>query len=337
MKTSAYTPFEVQTRDRIVGLFVIGAVLLFLIGILIPAIQRLTGDEGIPFFTILDQTYGIVSAAKVSLSGVDIGNVKEVSITEDGQVRVDIILSSKYAQFYTNKSRLTVDTNISASTILSGSGLILEPGNEANGLMEPGSLIRIETPQRFGSILEEIDLVALTDQITGIVDNIDSITTGLAENQNKIYASFDNLQEVTQSLAEVSKSLPAMVSAIDSSLVALRESLAGINELVGHTDEDLQETLKNAVALTAQATSTLAQAEKLFERTTPVMDQLPSVLITTDVALKSLTQLSDQLGNWWLLGGGNGRPAKEPPGPTAHPHDDSLYELEGVQAISSND
>lgn len=335
MKTSAYTPFEVQTRDRIIGLFVIGAVLLFLLGVLIPAIQRFSADDGIPFFTILDQTYGIAPAAKVSLSGVEIGNVKEVSITDEGQVRVDIVLSSKYAQFYTNNSRLTVDTNISASTILSGSGLILEPGKEANGLMQPGALIRIDAPQGFGSILEDIDLVALTEQVTGIVDNIDSITTGLAENQSKIYASFDNLQEVTQSLAEVSRSLPAMVKAIDRSLAALEESLAGVNELVGHTDEDLQKTLKNAIALTTQATSTLAEAQELFESTTPVMAQLPSVLITTNIALKSFTQLSDQLGNSWLLGG-SGTPAKEPPGPTAHPHDDSLYQLEDVQVISSN-
>ena len=46
MKTTAYTPFEVDNKDRIVGFFVIVAVLLFLIGFLIQPndIQRLAID-----------------------------------------------------------------------------------------------------------------------------------------------------------------------------------------------------------------------------------------------------------------------------------------------------
>lgn len=334
MKTTAYTPFEVGNKDRVVGFFVIVAVLLFLIGFLLPAIKRLGGDEGIPFYTTADRTYGIAVDALVSLRGVEIGKVTDIRITEGGMVRVDISLSRDYQPFYTQKSSLSVDTNLGVSTILTGSGLILQPGKQSNGPLQPGSFIPMDAPQGFAQILEELDLIQLVDQITAIIDSVEEVTSGLAENQGKIYTSLDNLQEVTANVAKVTQELPSMVSSVEKSLAELENGLASVNLLVEHTDADLQATLKNAIELTQQATQTLAEAELLFKATTPVMNQLPSFLITTDVALQSFTELSDQLATSWLLGGTSAEPSGFE-GPTSHPHDDSLYESKDNGKVST--
>lgn len=329
MKTSAYTPFDVSTKDRIVGFFVIGAVLLFLLGFLIPFIQNLADDKGVPFYTVLDQTYGIAPEATVSLRGVVIGSVVTVGITEDGMVRVDIALSPIYREFYTRNSSLTVDSNIGLSTILTGSGLILSPGKAENGLMEPGAFIGTDTPQGFGSILAELDLVQLTDQVTEIVANVEDITSGFAQNQDKIYRSIDHLEQVTASLAKVSEELPRMVKSVDQSLLALQSSMQGIDKLIVATGKDIQLTLENTAQLTQQATLTLGEAETLFKATTPLMNQLPVVLVTTNIALQSITELTDQLSQSWLLGG-DGKKVSRPAVPSAHPHDDELYKLEST-------
>jgi ABC-type transporter Mla subunit MlaD len=329
MKTSAYTPFQVGTRDRVVGFFVIGAFLLFLVGFFIPLVQRIQADEGVPFYTVLDQTYGIAKDATVTMRGVLIGNVTEVGMTTDGMVRVDFKLSPVYRDFYTNRSRLSVDTNISASSLLTGSGLILHPGSRDNGVMKDGDFVVADTPQSFGSILEEIDIVMITDQVTEIVSNVEEITSGINENQDKIYRSLDNLEETTSNVAQVTNELPGMVESVDQSLVSLQNSLAGVDKLIGDTNEDMQLVLKNSVALTEQATATLAEAEILMRSTTPMMNQLPTVLVTTEVALQSITELTDQLSRSWLLGGGGGNsPSVIPIGPAVHPHDDSLYDLD---------
>ncbi len=326
MKTSAYTPFDVSARDRIVGFFVIGAVLLFLVGFLIPFIQSLSDDKRIPFYTVLDQTYGIAPEAIVSLRGVPIGGVTAVGITRDGMVRVDIALSRIYEEFYTKRSTLTVDSNIGVSTILTGSGLILSPGKAENGLLEQGEFISTNAPQGIGSILEELDIAQLTDQVTDIVANVEEITAGLADNQDKIFMSIDNLAQVTASLAQVSGELPGMVNSVDQSLIALQSSMQGIDKLVLTTDKDLQLTLKNAVQMTEQATLTLSEAEILFRATTPLMSQLPVVLVTTDIALQSITALTEQLSQSWLLGGGGGEEVVKPALPATHPHDNQLYQ-----------
>lgn len=333
MQTSAYTPFDVSARDRVVGLFVIGALLLFLIGFLIPFIQRFAEDEGIPYYTILDQTYGIAPESTVSLRGVIIGNVTGVAITHEGMVRVDISLSPTYEEFYTDGSVLSVDSNIGVSTILTGSALILAPGDSSNSLLPAGEYISTTTPQGIGSILEAMDIERMTTQVQDIVSNLDSITTGVAENQHRIYTSLENLEQVTASLAQISAELPGMVSAVDKSLVSLQKSMQGVDRIVAGTEKDLSATLSNAVKLTEQATRTLSETERLMQETRPALQQLPNVLVTTDVALQGITDLTDQLSRSWLLGGGGSAKTidvRVPYAPNVHPHDDSLYSVEST-------
>ncbi len=324
MTATGHTPFEVGARDRVVGLFVIGALLLFLIGFLIPFVHRLNAEEGIPFYTVLDQTYGIGVEASVSMRGVPIGNVTAVSMTTEGMVRVDFKLSPAYQPFYAEGSRLAVDTELGVSTLLTGSGLIFQPANQDNGVMDPGTFIPADTPKGISSILEEIDIIMLTDQVTEIVANVEEITRGMNQNQDKIYRSIDNLETVTASLAEVSRTLPGMVASVETSLTSLQGSMAGINELIANTDDDLQATLENTVTLTHQASLTLAEAETLMRESAPAIRQLPITLISVDLALQSMTQLTDQMNRSWLFGGETIAPTVTV-GPPRHAYDDEVY------------
>jgi ABC-type transporter Mla subunit MlaD len=328
-KTSAYAPFQVASKDRIVGLFVIGAVLLILIGFLIPAINKLAADERLVFYTELDQTYGIAPEASVSLRGVAIGHVVAVAITPVGMVRVDMALSQDYANFYTRGSRLAVDTNIGVNTILTGSGLILTPGTADLAPLDKNAYIPTDVPQGIAALLEELDVVKLTQQVTDIVANVESITFGINSNQDKIYRSLGNLETVTQNLAQVSLSFPGMVESVDKSLGTLEITLTGVDKVIRSTDISLQASLENIALLTTQATTTLAETSELMQATGPVMQQLPTVLLTTDVALQSITRLTDQVSQSWLLGGG-AQAIAPPPVFSAHLHDDAAYEMLSV-------
>lgn len=332
MSTSAYTPFEVGTRDRIVGFFAIGAVLLFLVGFIIPFIRALAEDEGKPFHTVLDQTYGVARNADVTMHGVPIGKVRGVAITADGMVRVDVALSLEYEDFYRRNSRLEVNQELGMA-LLTGTGLILHPSGSDNALLDAGAMIVTDAPTSFGSVLDEINVQQLADQVTEIVTNVEDITTELVNNQDKIYASIDNLEQVTRSLAEITETLPGMVDSVDQSLTAMQSSLEGVDKMIAATDQDLQQTLANSVELSSQATNTLAEAEIMMRESAPIIAQLPGFMITTDLALQSMTQLTDQLNQSWLFGGGSG-PTTVRAIPNVHPHDDSLYETRDAKRLS---
>lgn len=325
MKTSAYTPFEVGSKDRIVGLFVIGAVLLFLVGFLIPFVERFAAESGVSYHTVLDKTYGIAPNSTVSLRGVIIGNVIDVAITDDANVRVQVNLSADYRSFYTQGTRLTVDSNIGLNTILAGSGLILIPGPKTAKVLAPDSLLITDTPQGFSSFLDELDIVQLSDQVTEIVSNIEDITTEFTLNQNQIYKSLDNLEEVTANLAVVSQTLPAITRSAGTSLNSLESTMKGVDSLITTTDKNLQPMLLDLSGMTRQATETLAETEDLFRSTKPVMEQLPLFIMTTDVTLQSITTLTNQMSQSWLFGDSQSVIPASYIGPSLHPHDDTIY------------
>ncbi|MCB1647794.1 MAG: hypothetical protein KDI36_20210, partial [Pseudomonadales bacterium] len=159
-----------------------------------------------------------------------------------------------------------------------------------------------------------------------IVTNVDQITTGMNENQDKIYRSIDNLEEVTASLAEVSRSLPSMITSVDQSLASLEGTMNGVDELLYENKDQLSLAIRNVNVLTEQASINLQQTASLLQAGKPVVEQLPDVMLTTDIALQSLTRLTDQLSRSWLLGGNNSTPSQPTLSlPVTHPHDDELY------------
>jgi len=303
MPTTAYRPFQVSSKDRIVGLFVIGAFLLLLLGFIIPFIKDLAIEDSLPFHTIIERTYGIAPEASVTLRGVTVGSVKKVELNEDGMVRVELALSKKYQSFYTRSSRLSVDSELGVNSILTGSGLILDPGKPGESVLAKEAFIPTDIPQGFSSMLEELDLIQLADQVTSIVNSLESISMGFVDNQDKLYRSLENFEMATQNLAMVSQEMPEIFTAIEVSLTSLEATLQGINLIVDNSTDDLALTLSNTASLTEQASITLREAEALMETGQPALELLPFVLETTDNTLRSVDRLSQQLSRSWLFGG----------------------------------
>ena len=82
MTAAPHRAFAVTTQDRIAGWFVIGAMLILLIGFIVPWVRTLAEDEQLLFETRLDRTYGITTEAIVSLRGVTVGNVRTLALDD---------------------------------------------------------------------------------------------------------------------------------------------------------------------------------------------------------------------------------------------------------------
>lgn len=303
MTASAYRPFAVSNKDRIVGFFVIGSLFIFLLGFIIPMVRDLADDDSINFYTRLDQTYGIAPNAIVSLKGVNVGAVKTVVLSDDGSVRVGIALSDAYAQFYTSDLTLVIDSEIGVNSILNGSGLLLQPGSSPGRPLVDGAYIEAEPPQGLASLLETLDLEQITQQITTIVTAVESIASGLANNQETLYSTMDNLAEVTAELKRVSQDLPEVFTSVSQSLSQLDLTISRVDNLLAGSSDDIATAIANAARLTEQATQTLKQTDVLLRSGEPAIEQLPELMKTTDATLKSLDALSQTLDRSWLFGG----------------------------------
>ena len=273
-------------------------------------VRDLADEDTLNFYTRLDQTYGISPNAIVSLKGVNVGSVQSVVLSNDGSVRVAFALSDSYAQFYTSDLKLVIDSEIGVNSILNGSGLLLQPGASTGRPLIDGAYIEAEPPQGLASLLETLDLEQLTQQITTIVTSVESIAGGLANNQETLYSTMDNLADVTAELKRVSQDLPAVFTSVSQSLAQLDRTISRVDNVVAGSSDDIATAIANAALLTDQATQTLKQTDVLLKSGEPAIEQLPELMKTTDATLKSLDTLSQTLNRSWLFGG---RKKTQPP------------------------
>jgi len=303
MAAAPHRAFAVTNKDRIAGWFVIGALLLFLLGFIIPWIRNIAEDDRILFETRLDRTYGITPDAIISLRGVNIGNVRELVLDDEGYVSVTIALSGDYAHFYREGSNLEIDSELGVSSILNGAGLVFHPSDASRPPLVEGAFLRTEIPQGISSVLDQLDVELIVEQIETIVNSVESIATGVDENQATLYQTIANLEAVTSQLEAASAQLPQVLSAVESSLTQLDEAVSGVDNLLDESHEDLRQAISNTVALTEQATSTLKRTETLMASGEPAIELMPELMQTTDATLKSVDELAQTLNRSWLFGG----------------------------------
>ena len=234
---------------------------------------------------------------------MNVGSVQSVVLSDDGSVRVAIALSDTYAQFYTSDLKLVIDSEIGVNSILNGSGLLLQPGASTGKPLLDGAYIEAEPPQGLASLLETLDLEQLTQQITTIVTSVESIAGGLANNQETLYSTMDNLADVTAELKRVSQDLPEVFTSVSQSLAQLDRTISRVDNIVAGSSDDITTAIANAALLTDQATQTLKQTDVLLQSGEPALEQLPQLMKTTDATLKSLDTLSQTLNRSWLFGG----------------------------------
>jgi phospholipid/cholesterol/gamma-HCH transport system substrate-binding protein len=121
-------------RDFIVGLFVLGGLLA--IGYLSISIGGLTykGPGGLTLFAKFDQTGGLKDRAPVVISGVKVGQVKSIVLSDDFRARVDFDVDRRL--------HLPIDTTASIVTsgLLGDRYISLEIGGE-DEVLKPGDEI----------------------------------------------------------------------------------------------------------------------------------------------------------------------------------------------------
>ncbi len=303
MTAAPHRAFAVTTQDRIAGWFVIGAMLILLIGFIVPWIRTIAEDEQILFETRLDRTYGITTEAIVSLRGVTVGGVRRLALDDEGYVSVIVALSPEYAHFYREGSHLEIDSELGVSNLLNGAGLVFKPGDVNRDLLKDGSFLRTEIPQGITSVLDQIDVELIVEQIETIVNSVESIATGVDENQATLYQTIANLEKITQQLEMATSKLPQTLLAVESSLSQIDVAVGGVDALVKNSQNDLQIAIANTVQLTAQATKTLKQTEGLLASGEPAVELMPELMQTTDATLKSIDELSQRLNRSWIFGG----------------------------------
>lgn len=250
------------TKEFIIGLSVIAAVLILFIGI-----EYLKGINIFKpsnyYVASYDNVAGLEISAPVTIDGFKVGQVREINFDYEKPGKIDVVLAL-------NKSlRLPEDSRASiASTLMSGAYVEIEMGKSTR-LAEVGSHIEgVTTPDMMASITQNV-LPAVGD----LMPKVDSLLSNL-----NTLVSDPALLKTVQTLDDVAENINVASASLNSLLGRQVPGLVGnINRVTNNLD-----------SLTANLNSLSVQLKQL-----PIAATMDNV---NDVSA-NLAKFSDQLNN----------------------------------------
>ncbi|MCB0420341.1 MAG: MCE family protein [Bdellovibrionales bacterium] len=141
-----------KVYDIKVGLFVVIGVLLFLASILVVGGDKVFLSKYISFKGKSTSTQGLATGSIVSLSGIQIGNVRKLDFSENNaEITITMDIEEKY------KHRITSTTTFSIKTqgALGDKYIFLDPGDLLGTPLEEGSYIQNNSNKDLLDILAE--------------------------------------------------------------------------------------------------------------------------------------------------------------------------------------
>ena len=290
---------EVTRGDKLVGLFVIGAIVLT-IGFAIAA----NADEleaSRRYVMILDQSYDLRKGHAVRLRGFDIGEVESVELQADNRIRLVFRIDGE-----TNYERVKVDAQIrieAAIPPIKPPALIVDPGiaNDVKGDLDR---IAWQPPQEdFNKILTDVG--QMVRQFSGLSTRVtDPGGSGMLEllgsqNASRVETILAAARDGSGSLRAMSFDAERLLGSIEAGERGLIELVAGPRSLVEAVAGEPTQVAIDEVARGERSLIQLAVGNEVWAQ---AQDRLPeiearalSLLDGSQGLLDRVTRRADQL------------------------------------------
>ncbi|MCR4663318.1 MAG: MCE family protein [Endomicrobiaceae bacterium] len=185
-----------MSNELKLGIFVIIGLMAVLLTIMLLGNYSLTSKYVVN--TYFDNTAGLPKKAKVKISGVDVGNIKDI-VLEDGKAKVVLVIDRK-VKLYSDATAKIVSMGIIGTKYVE-----INPGTPTNKLIEHGQTINSAK----GASLEEL--------IENAVKKVDEVLGNASEGLNKdffqnLYDTVENLKKVSKTIADKEKQIGQIIS-----------------------------------------------------------------------------------------------------------------------------
>lgn len=309
-------------RDFLVGsIFFGGMVLVGIFSVVIKDLPTLQGQQGY-LAVIFDQVSGLERGHKVLASGMEVGQVKDLNLLDDGRVQVNITLTK------TLKLYKGYDISVRDASALGGKYINISIGKYQEGALEQNPIGHNEastiplpgTAQP--SLLDDPNLRDAIASIKRIATKIDEGegTLGLLINQRDIYDNIakaaDNIKEVTEQLKGTETTLGKLIN--DNTLFARLDNIVKNIEKISHdlrfgkgtlgkllAKDEVYNDLKQAIKHADQTLDNLANITndvkagkgtvgKLFVEET-VYNELEKALVDARTMMNNINEVAQQI------------------------------------------
>lgn len=292
MSFSTQQPFEASLKDKILGLIVLVVVALAIYWYESKT-DVLDAQKWLPAQAFLTQSYGISSDAAIRLAGVTVGKVNMIDLTDQGKVKLSLLLDKEYIRFFRADSSLKIDSQLGLNNVIAGSNLLLVAGVSEIQLAAQATL-EVEEPKSIEQMLDDYKITDFAEKASNILAHLEQITAAISDNQGALQTTITNVAIASQSLTESSQMLPALLSTSNDLLNTVNSSIKDIDPKLHTSIENLNRSLVTAERL-------MIQVESLTSTVDDVTNMTPATLDATNAALEEVRLLSQQLRGHWLL------------------------------------
>jgi phospholipid/cholesterol/gamma-HCH transport system substrate-binding protein len=224
---------------------------------------------------VFSKVQGLKPGTPVTISGMEVGNVKSLRLDPQSKVELMIEVLQRYQGNIRQDSQAAI-----AMALIGGKTIEITVGSPEKPLLPPGSTIPSLEPKEITDLLKEIDVKGYLKKIDDVLDNLKSITHKLDDPKGSLFRTLGNLEFVTSQLKNGRGSMgailqdPKMHGEINAAIAQVRRSLSNAEEITRNAAQVSQ----NLPPLMGEVDRSVKEVPKLIEELKKILAELPPIL-----------------------------------------------------------
>ncbi len=224
------------------GAFIFLGIVLLVIAIFLVGQKNALFSSTFNVKAYFKDVQGLRSGATVRLSGIDVGNVKNVLIVNDttGRVEVSMNLQTDIQRFIRTDTKATIETE----GLVGNKVVVLKIGSSSAEPVSDGGYIQSEEPLGFSAIIAQTEGViqytkVMTKDLSEIIGKVNrgEGSIGKLLNDETLYDNASSLtKQADQSLKNITDELGRIIGVFDTLGIGVGSVVKNVNSVVANVD-----------------------------------------------------------------------------------------------------
>jgi phospholipid/cholesterol/gamma-HCH transport system substrate-binding protein len=292
-----------SVQQRIVGIFVLAAVLVIAGLVLVQIRVSHLFDDRVDYQTFLSNAQGVSTETLIKISGIDVGQVTSIDITEENRIHVRFFVYESFQRLIRTDST----GELSKLSVIGNTSIIITAGDASLPIMPGGSTIKVAEPLTVDDLMAEV--APILERIDGIIRNVSDIIAAIEPEQ--VRGASDNLFQTTQNLRKLSEQINEGQGVIgrlvydeqlaDDLARPVQEAgpvVANVNRIVQDLASDMQlveSILQKTESRIEELAGVIEPAQQAASGTADLVDELKITSVGVNRDLEQLPELIDKM------------------------------------------
>ncbi len=283
---------EYTTLERLVGAFVLGALLLLLVLFIYSREARTLFADKFTLIAYMRNAQSITTDTKVQISGIEVGEVQTIDLGSDNLIRVEMRLLEKFHGLVREDSR----ASLSKLSMIGKATLEVSAGDTALSLVPDGGILPVDEPVSIDQIMADVlpalrDAQTTLERMNALAQAVDPKDVQRAMRSATITA--DNLEKLTTMMTQGRGGIGQMVAdkGVEQDLATTIKSLAATLQQTELRMRELGPVFKDLQSVSGEARTASQNLPQLITETHKLVGQLNTTVGTVNYEMQQLPDL----------------------------------------------